>query len=190
MGWTNETFKPKYPIIARDVYGMFQGTSITEIKDIDFSPATAFNSVFAYSTKVLKIGEINVPKATRMEVTFNGCTNLHTIAKITVSESCAFTSTFNNCSALKNVAFDGVIGNSISFSACTKLTKDSITSIINHLSDTASGKTLTLSITAVKNAFEGSTWDSDGDGKADTVMGSEEWVDLQNTKLNWTITLV
>ena len=62
---------------------------------------------------------------------------------------------------MKNLlnAIVGWIVNSTSFSSSTLLTKDSIESIVNHLSDTATGKTLTLSKTAVNAAF-GDEWDS------------------------------
>jgi hypothetical protein len=54
----------------------------------------------------------------------------------------------------------------------TKLSKASITSIINCLSSTTSGLSITLSKTAVDNAFT-----------------AEEWAALENTKHNWTIAL-
>ena len=56
----------------------------------------------------------------------------------------------------------------------TKLNKESITSVINRLSSGANGLTVTLSLTAVNNAFEG--------GRDGT-----EWQTLIATKPNWTI---
>ena len=53
---------------------------------------------------------------------------------------------------------------------------------MNILSDTASGKTLTLSLTAVNNAFETSAGAKDGSTSA-------EWTALVDAKTNWTITL-
>jgi hypothetical protein len=83
---------------------------------------------------------------------FGNCSKLHTIAKIRCDEATIFNNTFIRCSALKNIFFEGVIGQSISFQHSTKLSADSIKSIIEHLSDTASDKTLTLSKTAVEAA--------------------------------------
>ena len=76
---------------------------------------------------------------------------LHTIAKIRTDENTVFNNAFNYCTALKNVTFEGVIGQDINI-RWSPLTADSIRSIIEHLSDTASGKTLTLSKKAVNNA--------------------------------------
>lgn len=64
-----------------------------------------------------------------------------------------------------------------------KLSKPSITSIINCLSTTTSGLTVTLSKTAVNNAFETSEGVADG-------STSQEWLNLVATKTNWTISLV
>ena len=65
----------------------------------------------------------------------------------------------------------------------TALTKASITSVINALSTTTSGKTLTLSKAAVNKAFETSA--GAGDGEASTA-----WISLEQSRPNWTISLV
>lgn len=188
-GWNNITFKPKYPIKAVNVYGMFQDTHITEINNIDFSLATAFSSVFAYSYKVKKIGEINIPNVTVMNATFVNCTGLVTIEKIIVGNICSFDRTFVNCSNLENITFGGEIGNDINFQWSTNLTEASIRSIIGHLSDKASDKTLTLSKTAVETAF---VWgfDPEGDGVYDWIFDEGTWEQLELSKPNWEITLV
>ena len=62
------------------------------------------------------------------------------------------------------------------------LSKDSIISIINALSTATSDLPITLSITAVNNAFETSPGAADG-------STSEEWTALIATKPNWTISL-
>lgn len=107
---------------------------------------------------------------------FNGCSALHTIEGIHLAEdgSQVFgTSIFTSCAKLENVTFYGTIGDNISFSPCVKLSKASIENIVEHLSDTISGKTLSLSKTAVNNAFT-----------------DAEWTALADTKKNWTISLV
>ena len=81
----------------------------------------------------------------------------------------------SNHNSLKEIRFEGVIGDTISFSDATKLSKASMENTISHLSDTASGKTLTLSKTAVNNAFGSST--------------GTEWLALVASKPNWTISL-
>ena len=68
-------------------------------------------------------------------------------------------------------------------SQCTLLDKESLTSIINCLSDSTSGLTVTLSLTAVNKAFEITNG-------ADNGSNSTEWLNLVNTRSNWTISLI
>lgn len=187
-GWTDEIYKPKYPVKVMYGYSMFTGCRLTEIKDIDFSLADTLKQIFNVSYELQKIGVINAPLCYDMDTCFSNCRALHTIEKIKVSEQCAFRNCFAYCYALENITFESEIGNDINFQWSTKLSKDSITSIINHLSDTASGKTLTLSLTAVSSAFGASAMDWDGDGTIDGwVGGTEEWNALISSKSNWNI---
>ena len=79
---------------------------------------------------------------------------------------------YNYFPEIEEVAFEGIIGQDIDFQSCP-LNKASILSIVEHLSTTASGKTLTLKQTAVNNAFT-----------------TQEWNTLIAPKSNWTISLV
>lgn len=168
-GWTDKIFKPKYPIKVRFGYGMFTGCQLTKIKDIDFSLAGDLNQVMYVCQRLKEVGVVNAPLSTNALMSFSGDYELHTIEKLVIGEQCAFNQTFVNCSALENITFEGVIGNDINFQWSTKLTRASIESIINHLSDTASGKTLTLSKTAIENAFP--VWDDWGA----LVMAHQNW---------------
>ena len=110
--------------------------------------------------------------------------SLVSIDGITVAASCSFTNAFRNCTALEHVIFYGIIGNPLDLSWSTLLDKESITSIINALSTTTSGLTVTLSKTAVNNAFG-----IDVDDEATFPEGSE-YYELRNSKSNWTISYV
>jgi hypothetical protein len=79
-------------------------------------------------------------------------------------------------SYLKNVIFEGTIGCDFNMSIAPILSKASITNIIEHLSTTTSGLSVTLSKAAVETAFGSTT--------------SAEWTSLIATKSNWTISLV
>lgn len=89
--------------------------------------------------------------------------------------------TFYGCTGLVNVEVKGTIASNIAFTQSTLLSYDSITSIIEHLSDTATGKTLTFSKTAVDNAFK---TDINPEGST-----TRDWAMLVSTKSNWTIKL-
>lgn len=115
--------------------------------------------------------------------TFYNCTKLVNARTLHVTEKTSYTSPFGLCSALEEVRFNGTIGkNGLSFSSCTKLSKDSHINTIEHLSATTSGLKVTFSKTAVNKAFETSSGANDGSTSA-------EWTTLVATKSNWTIAL-
>ena len=114
--------------------------------------------------------------------TFAACLYLKRIRKLIVAETTQYSYNFGSCNSLEEITFEGIIGNNINFAPCKKLNKASITSIITHLSSTTSGKTLTLSKTAVNKAFATTEGGTDG-------SSSDEWAALIATKTNWTITL-
>jgi hypothetical protein len=111
---------------------------------LDFSKVTMLGSGFQNS-KFTRIGEINCSSFTATGTTslFSGCTALKVIDKIIVNENIALTSWFNSCSALEEIRFDGVIGKSLDLHFSTKLSAESLRSIIEHLGGSASA-TLTL----------------------------------------------
>ena len=130
--WDDETYNPKYPIVASEnltqafYYARMSSTKVT----IDLSDAVRnFNNAFGYS-------------------------KIETIPKIIFSERNAeATSTLNamftGCEYLENITVEGVIPLSISFQWSTRLTHDSLMSIINALADKSadtSGKEYTLTI--------------------------------------------
>jgi hypothetical protein len=160
-GWAEDAFNPKYiPLVVGSGNWMFRGSKIKTVPKISLISAS-LNEMFYEARSLETIEEIELPYSAG-------------------SASNAFT----NCIALKNVTFVGpkAVTGSISFQSCTLLTKESITSIVNILSATASGKTLTLSKVAVDKAFETSEGANDG-------STSTEWATLVATKTNWTISL-
>lgn len=185
--WNDDTFFPKYDIKPSwAAVGLFMWCAITDLEarlkecgvvlDVSQNP----NMVSAFSECLLTvIPEITITgSATSMYNTFIGCKSLHTIRKITLGNgfNIELSSTFTDCTALENVVFEGVIPKHIAFAQSTKLSKASITNVIEHLSTTASGQTATFSKTAVETAF-GS-------------VESAEWQSLIAPKSNWTISLV
>lgn len=92
--------------------------------------------------------------------TFHGCESLHTIAMLRSNENTTFGSTpFNGCTSLVNIKFsdDSVIGKNLDIHS-SPLNKASIENIIGCLSETASGKTLSLKQSAVEAAFSNDEW--------------------------------
>lgn len=197
--WTVETFNPKYDIVPISCPNLFFGNYLkidlvehfNNIgRKLDFSQCDNQNSAF-YLSNFTHIG--NVSALGGYYNVFTDCKYLVTIdewgdAQGGEMTGAGMTSTFSGCTALENITIKGYFANDIYFKDCTKLSKGSITNIINHLSDTATGKTLTLSQVAVDREFEGVS----GADFTTVVEGSvsAEWLGFVSTKPDWTITLV
>lgn len=188
--WNDETFKPKYNIVATlAAYHMFYYSEISDLSALldragvilDISKATAVQSMFCYSSKLERVPELDVRGCVATQgcdSMFASCVALHTIEKLILpsDREVSLNATFSGCHSLANLTIEGVIMVSgANFSSCP-LTKASITSVMNALSATTSGLTVTFKKTAVEAAF-GST-------------AAEEWTALVATKPNWTIALV
>lgn len=136
---------------------MFQGSKLTTIPLLNTSKGTIFYCMFNICKKLKKIPQIDLSKGTdfygmfqacdvlaylpKLE-TYNGtkftymfynCKSLTTIEKINISKATNVADMFYGCTKLQNITFDGSINRSISFSYSSKLTTDSIQSIINAL---------------------------------------------------------
>lgn len=169
QAWRGSSFKPKYDLVLSgpyntqafrqaqgfDLYDMTVGRGVA----FDTSGATTLNAVFNQSA-IGKIPPLDLSSCTSMPSTFSAMGRMsgYTTTDIVLNnlrEDCTFNKTFDNAPNLENIMITGTIGqNGFDVRSCTKLSKASIESIINALSDTATGKTLTLSKTAVGNAFK------------------------------------
>ena len=136
---------PKYTIIAMNADSMFYfypeeldlSQFLNENKNIsiDFSLVIAGTHMFAYS-KIVRVPEIT--KKGQFVAGFAEAKKLKTIDKLTVIEATSpFTNnTFQNCLELENITIGGSIdGNGMNLQWSTKLTHDSLVSIINALAD-------------------------------------------------------
>ena len=197
---TKETFKPNRDIRpVGDVEDMFtpDSQSIKEhqfdMKEIenscgmvfDFSKATVFSKTFGRGFwKHLNV--IDMSSATSAMYTFYPYVTepyrIESIERLIFSENTVFDrSTFLYATQLKHAIFAGIIARSLEVQ-WSPLDRESLTSIINALSTTTTGLTVTLSRTAVNKSFETSTGVNDG-------STSTEWLALVATRSNWTIAL-
>lgn len=151
--WQPSFFKPKYNIVPTTAIGIFyamfnketDGASLKEALNnanivLDTSNANNLSSLFSYSgvTDVPAINTVSAPKLDRI---FEGSRQLKTIDKLVLRAdgSQTFVDVFINCTALQNLVIEGVIGNNgFSVQWSTKLTHDSLVSIINALQDKTS----------------------------------------------------
>lgn len=193
-GWNLNTFNPKYSIDDYIISGasMFCYTRNLDIDLVEFlkernivikfMPFNDINYCFSYS-KITRIGEISLLETNSAQVDCFGNSEVKTIDLIRIKENTDLDYMFRRATKLENILFEGVIGNNINLQWCERLTKNTITNIIETLSINAENKPLILSLTAVNNAFETSQGAADG-------STSEEWLSLANSKSNWNIALV
>ena len=161
-GWDDETFNPPRGTVIQPTYayGMFFCTSITDLaalceeKEItlDFSKSTNFTQTFYGSgnARLTRIGVVDTTNSAGLSQPFRGQSNLHTIDKLILKAdgTQTFTDKFRQCSYLVNIVIEGTIGqNGFDASPCTRLSHDSLMSIINALQSGVSSKTLTLGAT-------------------------------------------
>lgn len=198
--WFKEVFYPKYDLKPTNAYMMFRTFDAHNIANremdlverlnecgvvLDTSQCTNFQYMFTNSF-VTHIGIIDTRSASSILQPFSA-NRYHTFDKLILKDDGSQTfvaEPFKGATALKNIVIEGVIGqNGLSFQWSTKLNKASITSIINCLSTTTSGLTVTLSKVAVNKAFETSEGANDG-------TTSTEWTSLIGTRSNWTISLI
>ena len=187
--WSGIGFKPKYPISTTSCDYLFNGFAKDVEEGIDFrqfefdtSPSTSF-SYMCNGSRITAFGTIDTTNSPDIKNIFYQGNILHTVEKLILKDDGSQTAganVFHLCYALTNIIIQGKWGKSVSVQSSSKLSKASIYSFVNALSDTATGQTLTLSKTAVKKAFETSEGANDG-------ITSAEWNALVNTKLNWTI---
>lgn len=190
-GWHHSSFHPKYKVKPTEALGaqnMFFAAWITKIYknyfDLSGMPSTAdVSGMFSWCTELEHMEDIGLPAPANYGHTWNYCRNLKTIDVMRCSASTKFNSnTFMSCSALENLTVSGTIGQSgLNLQYSTKLSKASITSIINALSTTTSGLSITLSKTAVETAFPPASG---------TLTANIEWNTLKMTRNNWTINLL
>lgn len=157
--WTDEIYNPKYDIV---VTGTNNGTNLFRANSL-----TNTKKPFIF-------------KSGNPSYVCSYCNNLTKIPLLEVHKDITYTGWFINCYSLADVTIIGEIGKSIDLHWSTALTKASITSIVNALSDTVTGQTLTLSKEAVNNAFGINVDDTS------TYPEGSEYYKLRWSKPDWT----
>lgn len=168
-GWATDAYNPKYPIIADCNTG-------------EKSPHST-QSIFHYSSR---LEDVKVPitlKNGLANACFYRCRKLKNIPSLTLENITGFHNTFAECGELETLIVYGTIEADIDIHWSTKLSRESIDSIVAALSTTTSGLTCTLSLDAVNKAYETSEGANDGSTSAD-------WIALDESKDNWAISLI
>lgn len=135
--WTDDLFKPKYPMYVTDAQMMFRQTGISDLTKagvvLDFSRCAAFNYAFAFSA-ITKLPTIDLSSATNTATAFND--GKFKDLSLIVSETTPVTTMLSGTEYLENLTINGVIGtNNPRFDDSTVLTHESLLSILNALKD-------------------------------------------------------
>lgn len=194
--WSDVNFKPKYDIIAHSLTYGFRDCKITDLKGIlekqnivlDVSNAKVFAYAFARTT-ITHIPDLDLRAATDLQYIFYDSEELVSIGTIKwpLDDSLSFNSPFRLCYKLQDVTFEGTISNTLNFQDCP-LSRKSIMSVIDALSTTTAGKTITFKKKVVDAAFETSEGAKDG-------STSPEWISMVDkesptaVRPNWTFAL-
>lgn len=193
--WYIDDWKPKYDIQPTLAMHMFYATkyhssdSTRRLPELvanagitlDFSKCTGFSQFCSYSW-ITHYGTIDTTGATALTSAFIYAEQMKQLhLKIKDNGSTTFLNSFTGSPNLEDFQIvSGKIGQDFDISPTKVLNKTSITSIINALLESASGKTVTLSKTAVNNAFGINV-----DDEATYPEGSEYYI-LRHSKDNWT----
>lgn len=111
--WEDSIYNPKYPIYSKNyMNGAFSYANFTDVKVPIISEGATMSSLFDSWTKGITIPELRV------------------------TENSTYANAFRYCTNLETVNFTGVIGkNGLNLQWSTKLSHDSLMSLINCLQD-------------------------------------------------------
>ena len=184
-GWNADTFNPKHPMKPTSSNAtymfMFFNTASSENLDFrnykhlfDFSEIT--NAMSLFQDARMDYIDIDLSNATTIASCFSEgyYPGKKTHITIKVSNKCTnYSSAFATCSALTDLFFaeGSEIAGNIDLKSCP-LTADSLVSVVEHLSDSVTGKTATFKQTAIDKA----DW---------STTNYASWDELKATKPNW-----
>lgn len=157
--WTDEIFKPKYDmhIDSSGAQQLFQDSSIRDLKGclekagvvLDTSACTSFLQMFQ-SSDVRYVPVIDMRNAhSNTNYVFSSPDHI-SIDKILVSDVTVFGTQMFNARNLVSVIFEGTVANNgLRLDSCTKLSHESLMSVINCLKDfSGTGETRTVTLGA------------------------------------------
>lgn len=201
-GWHAGTFYPMYNIKPSNANQMFwyfgqmgsisKGNAAIDLVarleecgvSLDFSECTKFSNAFAYA-RFTRVGVIDTTSCGDLTKIFaHSCMTTIDELRLRPEGGQTFTAAFDtrhsSSLSLENVKVTGKISTSIDLKRCWYLSKESILSFMDALSDTAVNKTITLEDCAV---FKYNVHDST------PRFTSEEWEAVVAAHPNWDIWL-
>ena len=151
-GWNDITFKPKYTIKPSGSHDyMFSTADMSRIDEgvLDLSDCNSIVGLFQLATNLIYVAPLDLKTITGdFNYMFQSCSKLETVTLNNIPDNGKdFRYAFQSCSSLINLTVTGTIGQNIDLHWSTKLTHESLMSIINALKDfsgTGTTRTCTL----------------------------------------------
>ncbi len=154
---------------------------IADDKSVAVSLSYAFDNVLSLET--VDLTEYSTKLSDGQYMCFKAIGLKSIYGAFDLTECTGMFQAFHTCTSLEDIEFvPGTIGVNLSFAWSDRLSRASILSVLDGLSDDVSGFTLTLSLDAVNAAFETSRGAGNG-------ADSDEWSALAGSHANWTIAL-
>lgn len=181
--WDWEYGDPKKPIVIDNkntgIVGMFYYCAklkTINAEKFDFINVGVATNLFANCTSLENVPKISLCCA-NLTNAYANCYKLRTIGLVDVSRitvNNGLNDTFKNCYALEDIGEirGQILQNSLNLQGSTKLNQATFIRVVNALSDSEVGNSVTFSKVAKESAFT-----------------DEEWAQLIGTKPNWTIAL-
>lgn len=215
LGWNDDNFTPPMgvsPYISSSS-SMFERSYIVDLEGIlasrnitlDFKHSGYVTSLFNQCSRLKYVPEIDCTGSNSLSNMFNQCKSLVSVRKLILKDTGTntFTGTFATCTSLVHIRIEGVIGNTIDFSACPLDTESFMGEEIteekyNTLSETVRKNNVYIKdgkyyyggvITALKSDSSGKTVSVKKTAK-EAAFTDAEWATLTATKSNWTFNLV
>lgn len=154
-GWTDETFKPKYPLrIVGSAESMCVNSAFTEIPvAVDFSQCDNIYYAFTFNSNLVRLPRMDISKVRSSTYAFRQCSSLEEIECLVFSENTVLQSnTFYYTSNLKHLTAEGTVNTELNFAQSSMLTNESVQSILDHLKDLTGATARTLTFHAIVGA--------------------------------------
>ena len=123
----------------------YKCSSLTSVPALDTSKGTMFTNMFLYCSALTSVPALDTSNGLNFNYMFGCCSALTSIPTLDTSNGLYFDYMFLVCKNLTDITFTGSINYSIDFKHCTKLTFDSIKSILTACSNTTNTDSKTVS---------------------------------------------
>lgn len=169
--WTDSTFNPQNDMACSSANNMFASSRIRNIRGIlkrnkvnlifldTLSNHTQFFSIFT-NAHVMYLPYLKLPTTSTAYGWFTGCSKLIEVDGYECTENHAFETssgankTFQGCTELVKIIFHGTVGKNCDIHWSTKLSRESILSLLQVLKASVTGVTITLPTKCIDTATD------------------------------------